>query len=509
MKRLIVCCDGTWNTPDQIEEGVFTPTNVVKIFNAIEDPQKNTGIEQIKYYHPGVGAEETIIKKVKDGVSGDGINKIIMSAYAWLCRNYQPGDNIFLFGFSRGAFTARSLSGLVTACSLLDLSGLDEDTVWEWVEKTYKKGYREFQSGNKDDWKKNMKFIPIPEGKKKVPIKFIGVWDTVGSLGIPDDLSVINIFDNKGKYHFHNTELSDNVEYAMHAVAIDEVRASFSPTLWTNFTNDSKRKQVWFPGEHGDVGGGRKESGLSDGALLWMIQQAKAAGLVFKEQMIKQIKPDPRGFAHNPTSGLFKMFRTQPRNIPLLDPSNAESVHSSVFERQTDPPISLDTYRKTCILKPGETISCTIYAKEHWNETGIYLEKGAQYILTAKGQWTDSNIKCGPGGTHDGKFHIGEVALLLGTTLGKLENLFRKNADVVGTRRFESYPWMSLVGVVANCGNPGYDGTPDKHQDFLIGEKCELKNISKSGYLYCFANDSWGFYWNNNGSVDVKIIRVM
>lgn len=508
MNRLIVCCDGTWNTPDQIEEGVYTPTNVVKIFNAVDESSKENNIEQIKYYHPGVGAEENLLKKLKDGISGDGINKIIMSAYAWICRNYQPGDDIYIFGFSRGAFTARSISGLITRCKLLDLSDLNDDAAWNGIEKVYNKGYREFNSEKNDDWKKNLKFIPLPEGQKKVPIKFIGVWDTVGSFGIPDDFSILNVFDNKKRYQFHDTELSDNVEYAMHAVAIDELKASFTPTLWTNITNDSKRKQVWFPGEHGDVGGGRKETGLSDGALLWMIEQAKAAGLVFKENMVKQIKPDPLGFAHRPVTGIFKLLRTQPRNIPIINNSNREVIHNSALERQQNPPIMIDSYRKTCQLLAGEMMQFSVFAREHWNETGIYLEKGAHYRFTAKGQWTDSNIKCGPGGTHDGKFHIGEVALVLGTTMGKLENLLNKNADMVGTKRFESYPWMSLIGVIANCGNPGYDGTPDKHQDFLIGENCELKNISRSGYLYCFANDSWEFYWNNHGSVTVTISRI-
>ncbi len=505
MKRLIVCCDGTWNTADQTEDGVFTPTNVVKIFNAVDDTSKEKGIEQIKYYHPGVGADETIVKKLKGGISGNGIDKIIMSAYAWICRNYQTGDDIFLFGFSRGAFTARSVSGLIGKCSLLNLNGVEDKETWEWIEKVYKKGYREPDRNN--DWKKGIKFIPLPETQQQAPIKFIGVWDTVGSLGVPDDMSIFNTFDNKKRYQFHNTELGDNVEYAVHAVAIDEIRASFSPTLWTNFTNDQKRKQVWFPGEHGDVGGGRKETGLSDGALLWMIEQARAADLVFKEQMIKQIKPDPSGFAHNPVTGFYKVLRTQPRNIPLIDSTNKEIIHYSALNRQQNPPIYLNSYRKTYRLKPGEMMSCTVYAKEHWNETGIYLEKDAHYKFTAKGQWTDSNIKCGPGGTNDGIFQLGEIAHILGTTMGKLESLFNKNADLIGTKRIEEHPWMSLIGIIANCANPGYDGTPDKHQHFLIGDNCELSHITKPGYLYCFANDSWEFYWNNQGSVTFTITR--
>lgn len=504
MKRLIVCCDGTWNTPDQTDDGISTPTNVVKIYNAVDELSNADGIKQLKYYHPGVGADEKIIKKIKAGINGNGIDEIIMSAYSWLCRNYQPGDDIFLFGFSRGAFTVRSVSGLINQCSLLDLSECDDNTSWKWIEKAYK-SYRE--SGKNKKWKDGIRFISLPEGVEKVPIKFIGVWDTVGSLGIPDDMTFLNLFDNIKKHQFHNTELCDNVEYAMHAVAIDELRASFSPTLWTKFTNGPKRKQVWFPGEHGNVGGGRKETGLSDGALLWMIEQARAAGLVIKEQVVSQIKPDPMDFAHS-ISGIYKLLRTHPRSIPLIDQSNSEVIHESALKRQQNPPIHLDSYRKTYLLKVGDEITCAIYAKQHWNETGIYLEKGAHYKFSAQGQWVDLNIKCGPAGTRDGKFHFGEVFLSISSLVGKLEKIFKKNADLFGTKRIEQYPWMSLVGVVANSPNPTHDGTPGPHQYFLIGNNCELKGISDPGYLYCFANDSWRFYNNNQGAVTLTVSRI-
>lgn len=125
-----------------------------------------------------------------------------------------------------------------------------------------------------------------------------------------------------------------------------------------------------------------------------------------------------------------------------------------------------------------------------------------------KGQWVDLNIKCGPAGTRDGKFHFGEVFLSISSLVGKLEKIFKKNADLFGTKRIEQYPWMSLVGVVANSPNPTHDGTPGPHQYFLIGNNCELKGISDPGYLYCFANDSWRFYNNNQGSVTLTVSRI-
>lgn len=123
MRNLIVCADGTWNTPEQKEHDIPIPTNVVRLYNAVAKKSEG-GIKQLKYYHPGVGTDGTWWEKLAGGTVGVGLSKNIRSAYKWLAANYQPGDRIYLFGFSRGAYTVRSLATMISVCGLLDLSGL-------------------------------------------------------------------------------------------------------------------------------------------------------------------------------------------------------------------------------------------------------------------------------------------------------------------------------------------------------------------------------------------------
>ena len=150
MANVIVCCDGTWNTEDQSTNGVPVPTNVVRLFNALAEADGG-GIAQKRYYHPGVGTEGSLIDKIKGGAAGVGLDKNIMGAYRWLCGKYVGGDNIALFGFSRGAFTARSLAGMIGACGLLDLTGVNDKEAWERVQTAYAKGYR-VKPEERGDW---------------------------------------------------------------------------------------------------------------------------------------------------------------------------------------------------------------------------------------------------------------------------------------------------------------------------------------------------------------------
>jgi uncharacterized protein (DUF2235 family) len=504
MRNVVVCCDGTWNTADQMEYGVVSPTNVAKIYNAILSGNPDPDCpDQIKYYHPGVGANQSFFKHLAGGIVGAGLDKIIMSAYQWLCSNYQPDDAIFLFGFSRGAFTARSLGGMISLCGLLDVHGIDDGSLWTRVEIAFNNGYRNHDKG----WGDGFAFHPLPQGKNKIPIKFIGVWDTVGSLGIPDEMAILNLFDNAKSYRFHDTILGENVEYAAHGVSIDEFRSSFSPTLWTNIEKRPTVEQRWFPGEHGDVGGGRREHGLSDGALAWMISKAQVAGLKFKDAAVVQIHPNAQDFAHNPLQGVGKFMRTQPRNIPLLDERNASIIDDSVFKRRDNPPIELDAYRKTIQLAPGAETTLSVFAKQHWNETGIYCEQGATYEFLAKGQWLDGSAKYGPRGARDGKFRIVKIALLLRSLWGQIEKMFRKHADLRGTKRCENYPWMALVGVITNGGKPDNGGFPAPHETFMIGDGINRTLRQGSGYFCCFANDAWNSQKNNTGALRLTVKR--
>jgi hypothetical protein len=351
------------------------------------------------------------------------------------------------------------------------------------------------------------------------------VWDTVGARGIPDDLAILNLLDHPDEWRFYDTRLGAHVKFARHAMAIDEMRASFTPTLWTDdqdhpvYNDPTNRvKQVWFAGVHSDVGGGYGATGLSDIALNWMIEEAKAAKLKFLDSFMPQIRPDPLGVLHDSAKGIFKCLRTRPRNIPSICATDP-SFHPSVIERQNNPPITQAPYLPCRTLKAGESVALSIYADQHWNRTGIYLEAGASYRFTAEGEWMDRTIACDPGGTNDGKFNIGEIAQLAGTLFGKVEELFGKvfkntSADFVGTRRIETAPWFSLIGAIANDGedgktNPAPDGSPSPHEYLPIGSgPFNVTQLAKPGYLYAFANDAWHFYNNNHGSVSLKIERI-
>jgi T6SS, Phospholipase effector Tle1-like, catalytic domain len=517
MLNLVVCCDGTWNTPDEKHDGVPVPTNVVRLYNAVAD-RDGAGNPQPKYYHPGVGTDGTWWQKVLGGSVGVGLDKNIMSAYRWLGAQYQPGDRLFLFGFSRGAFTVRSLAGMIAACGLLDLSGLPDPEVWNRVEVAYRQGYRNKQPVQL--WAAGWNFHQGDAQGESVPIHFLGVWDTVGALGIPNDLAILNLLDDPKKYAFHDTDLSSSVLNARHAVALDEERASFTPSLWAGIEGDARIKQFWFPGVHSDVGGGYPEKGLSDGALQWMMDEAGQLGLSLHPGMSGQVRPDPTDVLHDCVSGVFKAFRTQPRSAPPVTQQNPSgTVHPSALQRQRNPPIAQAPYRPTILLGPGEETSFPIYAAQHWNGTGLYLEAGARYAFTATGEWMDAHIKCGPTGPQEGQLQLGELLQHAGSLLGDVEAAYKNltnnpEADFIGTKREEAMPWFSLVGVVANGGNPQNDGSPEPHETFMIGNGCEHpaqpeETISKPGYLYCFANDAWHFYGNNRGSVMLTVRRLV
>lgn len=500
MRNLTVCCDGTWNTLDQTENGVPIPTNVVRLYYSL-DKKDAQGNEQLAYYHPGVGTSPSLLDKALGGGVGAGLDKNIKSAYRWVCDHHQDGDRLFLFGFSRGAYTVRSLGGFLARCGILELDGLSESDAWERVDKAYDAGYRKKDNKWVGQWA--LKVEP-----KDVRVHFIGVWDTVGALGVPDDMVLLNLLDNLKSHTFHDTSLSPAILHGRHAVALDEKRASFTPTLWTN-TENRDVKQVWFPGVHCDVGGGYMQTGLSDGALSWMMQEAKDLGLQLIDQKVNQISPNPQDVLHDSVTSVFKLMRTQPRSTP---PIAADVIHHSALNRHQNPPITQKEYRPTYQLAQGEKTTLRIYAAEHWNDTGIYLEAGKKYRFTASGEWLDSSIKCGPGGTDDGKFNPAEVVHLAMSLWGKVEKLAKtvtsnQTADFQGTRREEDMPWFALVGVVANGGNPQVDGTPEPHETFLIGDGCE-HTVKKSGYFHGFANDAWNLYENNHGSVSLTVERM-
>ncbi|HJV35190.1 DUF2235 domain-containing protein [Geomonas sp.] len=299
MKRIIICCDGTWNSADDNGEGEACDTNVAKIAELIA-PTDSQGNHQVTFYHQGVGSGN-LEDKIAGGAFGVGLSKNIMEAYRFLASNHIPGDEIWLFGFSRGAYTARSIVGLIRNCGLLKKEHLDKIPM---AYELYRN--RSEQTTPASSHAENFKdsFSDQPG------IHFLGVWDTVGSLGVPDSI-ISRLLDDK--WNFHDVALSSIVKNAYHAVAIDERREDFKPCLWQS-SPQTKSEQVWFPGVHSDIGGGYRETGLSDCALAWMICRAQGCGLQFNPQAVT-VQPSSSGQLHDSKKGFFRLLGTEVRAV--------------------------------------------------------------------------------------------------------------------------------------------------------------------------------------------------
>ncbi len=256
-KRIIFCSDGTWNDP-------ATNTNVYKIFKAM-----NFTAEQSPIYDDGVGSDGNTILHFLGGAFGEGLDQKIRDGYTRISHVYEHGDQVFLFGFSRGAYTARSLGGMIVTCGL-PTQHTDDNLTEDAFE-----AYREHDPAQKQkllDALKQTYAIETPE------ITMVGVWDTVGSLGIPAIFGEVDML----RYSFLDTNLHPCIKNAYHAVSIDERRREFPATLWSGAPAPGQTiEQVYFTGVHCDIGGGYPETGLSDITLSWMMGKAKALGVDF------------------------------------------------------------------------------------------------------------------------------------------------------------------------------------------------------------------------------------
>ena len=290
MRRLIVCFDGTWNTPDS-KNGI---TNVVKMVRAIKP--KDAGVSQITFYDKGVGTGGPI-DKLLGGATGKGLKGNVIDGYRFLANNYQPGDEIYIFGFSRGAYTARFCAGLIAFCGLLHPKHLGKDLT-EHVLGLYLDRSKKHELDQ-------MGF----DRHQDVPIACLGVWDTVGSLGIPTDWGRQIL---GGKYYFSDSILSPQVKIGLHAIAIDEKRGTFPPTLWVydetkGPPTGQELEQVWFAGAHGNVGGGVPDAGLSDIAFDWMVKRVQHhTPLCFDQGYLDaHVSPKQDGKGYETRTGLY------------------------------------------------------------------------------------------------------------------------------------------------------------------------------------------------------------
>jgi len=303
-RKLVVCCDGTWNTPR-------TSTNIFRTYHFLKErlghptemTQKNgvtscggragDGTEVLLFYDQGVGTDW--FSRIVGGAAGVGLSDNVRDAYYFLAQNYTPGSEIYVFGFSRGAYTARSLCGFVKAAGLLQHPTVKD--VWRAYMDLYATGPRivarpkGWSADRVRGWLvekagdavgrlgDDISTMPRHAGVK---IRFIGVYDTVGALGVP--LSVATEV-NEPIIGFHDTTLGDMVEHAVQALAVDEKRGPYMPTLWTQAANAAALAgqsvlQVWFPGVHSDIGGGYGDKGIGDYTWDFMMRQAARHGLV-------------------------------------------------------------------------------------------------------------------------------------------------------------------------------------------------------------------------------------
>lgn len=315
MKRIAICFDGTWNRPE-VNIGEEFPTNVLQFARAIR-PTDGNGVEQVVFYDWGIGSYHD---ELLAGATGHGLEKNVMDGYRFLVHNYEPGDNIFLFGFSRGAYTARSLCGMINNCSILRK---ENAYLIQNAFRLYKTKKHKANSDHAMKWKQQFAV------EERTPIEFVGVWDTVGALGLP--FTFFGLI--KDQDLFYDREIGSNIRTARHALSLDEHREDFEPTLWEPRAG-TDIEQVWFAGVHSDVGGGygpdKQGHILADIPLLWMANEAKKQKLVFNDTLPTTTHTNAE--QHNEYKGKYRLLGKRVREIPPLNEIRTW-VHASVRAR--------------------------------------------------------------------------------------------------------------------------------------------------------------------------------
>jgi len=526
-KQIVVCMDGTWNDP--IEQ-----TNVYRLFEMLPGKEQFAEEQGPIRSHLSKRNEELAafyLKSVGNGgrtqsllgsTQGIGLHDCMIDAYVLVSQVYQSGDKIWLFGFSRGAWAARSLGAFIARTGLIWAADAFDDNAADMAENiwlAYKEG-RGMKRGGRF-WKHH----------DKMPIRMIGVWDTVGEFGVPQ-FNGLRMFDRDELrfMKFADRELSRQVEYGRQALAVDEERADFPPTLWNEREGI---KQVWFAGVHADIGGGYEHHGLSDIALEWMINEVNDldAGLrLLPAQLSEPLVPNALDDRHDETHNL--VWRSRPHDERKI-PDDAE-LHPSVLlrlqERADYRPKALEdvsasnTFYRTDEAPPEEqlqpereplpfrklpidgSIRFPAYAHKWWNASGVEVDVGEKYRIEASGAWIDKGTPAGADGYESTTWFM---------DLAK------------GSRRLEERPWFSLIAAIhprpdLEANNPdsenvltglvestinGVARIDDESNLMATPNACEIE-ISEAGFLYFFANDSPFSYGNNSGFLTVEVTRL-
>ncbi|MEM6333720.1 MAG: DUF2235 domain-containing protein [Planctomycetota bacterium] len=410
-RRLIVCCDGTWNSLD-----MRYITNVGRLVQAVgsEGMSGNSKIPHVIYYDDGVGSDSRGVRRMAEGALGWGIDRLIEEAYRFIVANYQKGDEICLFGYSRGAYAVRSLAGLIGAVGVVPRSELKH---FSEAMDTYRfKGSKEKKKQLREAYMDKANTI-------KARVNLLGCWDTVGALGVPDKIPNFPLDDwLRHRYTFHDEFIGSHIDYAIHAVAIDEVRKEFVVTpMKRPGPSQTKIIEHWFPGDHGCVGGGLWEKrGLSNRCLKWMIDQAKNAGFNLKADLTRlkdNAISDPHTyFALNhsliygrkhrsiPATAVFDHTAAQrwlddpeyrPKQLTKGRKKQPKEHRTTTFAKATK---NLKPTKKTKpasgSLRKNEHADIQVFADKPGNSSGISVKKNEKYeIKVSRLQvWKDGKL---------------------------------------------------------------------------------------------------------------------
>jgi hypothetical protein len=359
-KRIILLSDGTGNAAGKVWR-----TNVWRLFQSLE----LKGSNQIAIYDDGVGTSSFKPLAILGGVFGWGLKRNVLNLYKFLCRNYQPGDEIYAFGFSRGAFTIRVVIGLVLNQGLVHFANEAE------LDKKARAAFRAYRHDKYPVWNLQYPFRLVQFWLDKLfykscetpinSIEFVGVWDTVAAYGLPIDEMTRGVSEWLWPLELPNKTFNDKIKKARHALAIDDERATFHPVLWdeepantrssglSRPTSEEQLLQVWFSGVHSNVGGGYPDDSLANIALAWMMAEATQAGLQFKDMpdaepdalLSTDSAKDKDGRLYDSRSGLGGYYRYSPRKISEFykampkakdapdDWSPMPKIHEAVFGR--------------------------------------------------------------------------------------------------------------------------------------------------------------------------------
>ena len=533
-RRIVICCDGTGNRPTDEEEGLPATTNVWKLYRALEKDEIQT-----TWYDPGVGTDTSStatevtwsrrlleavgartggqilaafsrVARLVEAATGTGITENIAQAYTEIVRQYRPGDRIYLIGFSRGAYTARCVAGVIARCGLLRQ---------EYVRYANDVVYLYRNRQDPDDR------VPVPafmvHGPATPRVEFLGLFDTVGSLGVP---LWGWWFQALPLPQWKNRALSTNpmavCRHVFHAMAMDERRSQFFPTPFAlpKADSDTQLEQVWFRGAHADIGGGYADTGLSDIALRWMADKAAQHGLSFRKDAFDKLCPNPLARLHDELarSPSWRLFGSWPRWHPVPEadagasPAPPGTLHPSVLERRdiSHQKLGRPDFRQ---LQPGETLEIEAQSSREWDRTGIVLDRGWYEVTYLGGTWRDAEAPpCGPNGERPEdvgfpRSRVGQLLRLpeqtwmrLCVTIAHPRDWELKELGLLSLLRY--LYWRDpeeLTGQVAPIGS-------DLHNP---GDAVSLHNDAAAGLLYVFANDWWLTAGNNAGAVRLQIKR--